>query len=266
MAANDVQHEAMRVYHALVELRPGLDPDWGGGLVLLCGPGCVGGGAPAAVSIAGGTTLAIDSDAAAMKSAMRAGYLDFVVNTLDEALRALKNEVRKRRPLGVGLIADVDATLAEMIERGVQPDLEIVPSGGERIVDMQRSSMSRTFSPRVDLAEEPGASPQAGIGRAFGPQATSAPVPVIRANQPVVCERHAEYFFAAASAAELAAVDAALLAVIAADDAVRRRWIQRVPQYLREARSGGRWIWLSDEERERLATNASAGEGEEAGP
>jgi len=34
---------------------------------------------------------------------------------------------------------------------------------------------------------------------------------------------------------------------------VRRRWIRRLPQYLREARSGGRWIWLSAEERESLA-------------
>ncbi len=64
-----------------------------------------------------------------MKAAMRAGALDFVVNTLDEALRALKNQVRLRRPVGVGLVADVDATLAEMVERGVQPDLHIVSSG-----------------------------------------------------------------------------------------------------------------------------------------
>jgi hypothetical protein len=262
MAASDIQHEAMRVYHALVELRE----DWGGGLVLLCGAGCVSGGAPAAVSIAGGATLAIDSDAAAMKAAMRAGYLDFVVNSLDEALRALKNEVRKRRPLSVGLIADVDATLAEMIERGVQPDFQVVPADSAGLVDMQRNSMDRAFSSRTSRAVEPGASPQAGIGRAFGPQATSAQLPEFRSNhlisnhlishQPIVGEGHAEYFFATANAAELAALDASLLAVIGGDDVVRRRWVQRVPQYLREARSGGRWIWLSDEERQQLLVNS----------
>jgi hypothetical protein len=250
MAARDIQHEAMRVYYALIELRPNLDPDWGGGLVLLCGAGCVSGGAPAAVSIAGGATLAIDSDAAAMKAAMRAGYLDFVVNSLDEALRALKNEVRKRRPLGVGLIADVDATLAEMVERGVEPDLQIVAADDAGLVDIQRRAIGQAFSPRMAL-------PQAGMERAFGPQATSAHVPtttsihvpVIGSDQPIVREGRSECFFAAANAAGLAGLDASLLAVIGGDDAVRRRWIQRVPQYLREARSGGRWIWLSDEER-----------------
>jgi len=55
-----MQHEAMRIYKALIDKRE----DWGGALVLLCGSGCAQAGAPAAVSIAGGTTLAIDSDAA----------------------------------------------------------------------------------------------------------------------------------------------------------------------------------------------------------
>ncbi|HEV2619014.1 MAG TPA: hypothetical protein VGU23_03650, partial [Acidobacteriaceae bacterium] len=227
------------------------------GLVLLCGAGCVGGGAPAAVSIAGGATLAIDADAAAMKAAMRAGYLDFVVNSLDEALRALKNEVRKRRPLGVGLIADVDATLAAMVERGVEPDLQIAPAGCAGLVDSQGNAIGRAFSPRIPLIAEPGASPQAGMGRAFSPETTPAHLPDMHSthlisNQPIVRERRAEYFFAATGAVGLASLDAALLAVIGGDDRVRRRWIERVPQYLREARSGGRWIWLSDEERERL--------------
>jgi urocanate hydratase len=103
----DLQLETMRIYKTLIDLRE----DWGGKLVLCLGSDCAQSGVPSAVSIAGGTTLAIDSDAAALKSAMRAGYLDFVVNTLDEALRTLKNEIRQKRPLSVGLIADVDSAL-----------------------------------------------------------------------------------------------------------------------------------------------------------
>src|ERR1035438_5920623 len=125
MQSRDIQYEAMRNYKRLVDQRA----DWGGRLVLLCGPGCALDGVPATVSIAGGTTLAIDSDAAAMKSAMRAGYLDFVVNTLDEALRTLKNEIRQKRPLSAGLIGDVEAALTEMVERGLQPDLQLIPAG-----------------------------------------------------------------------------------------------------------------------------------------
>ncbi len=134
-----------------------------------------------------------------MKAAQRAGYLDFVVNSLDEALRALKNEVRQKRPLSVGLIANVQATGAEMKERGVQPDLRLEPGA-------QQGSPLRS-----------------------------------------------EYFFSARDAARLREIDAALLALFPADDLIRRHWLQRAPQFLREARTGGRWIWLNDEELRSLA-------------
>ncbi len=86
-----------------------------------------------------------------MKSAMRAGYLDFVVvvNTLDEALRALKNEVRQKRPLTVGLIAEIEATLTEMVERGVQPDLQLVSSDAQR----EDSSQIQTLWSRQNVIQ-----------------------------------------------------------------------------------------------------------------
>ncbi|HEV2645831.1 MAG TPA: hypothetical protein VGU46_05635 [Acidobacteriaceae bacterium] len=229
MTTSDVQHEVMRTYRALIELRE----EWGGGLVLLCGPGSACGGGSVAVGIAGGATLVIDSDAAAMKAAMRAGALDFVVNTLDEALRALKNQVRLRRPVGVGLVADVDATLAEMVERGVQPDLHIMSSGCDLV-----------HNPSLESLAERGMRCDSFVS--------------------LLSAAHHEYFFAANDAAELAAIDAALLDVMGDEDVARRRWVTRVPQYVREARSGGRWIWLSDQERQRLA--ASVCESEQARP
>ena len=199
MAAGDLQLETMRIYRALTTQRE----DWGGKLVLMCGTGRAQSGASAAVSIAGGTSLAVDADASAMKAAQRSGYLDFVVNSLDEALRALKNEIRQKRPLSVGLIADVDATLAEMAERGIQPDL------------------------RFDAA-----------------------------TLPIIPQPGDEYYFAAADAAELRQIVVALLAVLPPEDLIRHRWVQHAPQFVREARSGGRWIWLSGAE---LAVLAARG-------
>jgi hypothetical protein len=46
-------------------------------------------------------------------------------------------------------------------------------------------------------------------------------------------------------------LDAARLDILSQEEA-RPRWIRRLPQYLREARSGGRWIWLSANERAAL--------------
>jgi hypothetical protein len=61
-----------------------------------------------------------------------------------------------------------------------------------------------------------------------------------------------EEYLPAANAAELRALDERLLAILPVDDPGRRRWIQRVPQYLREARSGGRWVWLTEDERQQI--------------
>jgi urocanate hydratase len=227
MQSRDLQYEAMRSYKRLVDQRA----DWGGRLVLLCGPGCALDGVPATVSIAGGTTLAIDSDAAAMKSAMRAGYLDFVVNTLDEALRTLKNEIRQKRPLSVGLISNVETTLAETVERGVQPDLWVeFPSHAAR--DPALLGAFETFLQRQTSSEREGA----GL------------------STPNAVWRHGNGCrFAASNISELRAIDESLLAVLPSDDSVRRHWIERVPRYLREARSSGRWIWLSEKELQSLA-------------
>lgn len=239
MQGKDIQHETMRIYQTLVDLRE----DWGGALVLCCGSGCAQSGVPAAVSIAGGATLAIDSDAAAMKSAMRAGYLDFVVNTLDEALRTLKNEIRQHRPLSVGVISNVEATLAEMVERGLQPDLQFIPlsAGPGRSLSNVHSNVLCARGMRQQLLSATDVDPER---------------PPLVPHRPflILCrKRHYEYFFAAPDAPVLREIDTALLSALPAQEIVRRRWLERVPKYLREARSAGRWTWLNDEELESLA-------------
>ncbi len=76
-----------------------------------------------AASIAGACSLCIEPEAGRLREALRAGVCDFVIGALDEALRILKNELRRGLPVSVGLSAELDPTLAEMIDRGLQPDL-----------------------------------------------------------------------------------------------------------------------------------------------
>lgn len=80
-----------------------------------------------AANIAGAATLAVSADQAAAKQAMRAGQVDFVVNSLDEALRILKNQVRKAEAAAVCVAAAPESPHnfieQEMQTRGVQPDL-----------------------------------------------------------------------------------------------------------------------------------------------
>lgn len=122
--ASDRQLDVLQLYGNLVSERE----DWSGCLVLVYGHYAE--IVPAAVSIANGTTLWLTEDAGGAKTAMRRGEVDFIVNSLDEALRALKNEIRQGRPLGVALTGNVEATLAEMAARGVLPDKVL----GDRVV------------------------------------------------------------------------------------------------------------------------------------
>ena len=74
-------------------------------------------------NVAGCATLAATADSVAQKQAIREGTVDFVVTSLDEALRILKNEVRKKATVAVCVgLAPPDIEL-EMLERGVLPDL-----------------------------------------------------------------------------------------------------------------------------------------------
>lgn len=77
-----------------------------------------------AANIAGGASLCATADAVMQKQAIRDGVVDFLVTSLDEAVRILKNEIRKRQPVAVCVAAKPDFVAAEMAERGVVPDLD----------------------------------------------------------------------------------------------------------------------------------------------
>lgn len=76
-----------------------------------------------AANVLGAASLTVTADPAAHRRAIREGVADFVVTTLNEALRILKNQVRKRQAVAVCLAARPQSIAREMEERGVQPDL-----------------------------------------------------------------------------------------------------------------------------------------------
>jgi urocanate hydratase len=76
-----------------------------------------------AANIAGAASLCATSDVPVQKQAIREGVIDFLVTSLDEALRILKNELRKHNAVAVCVGVPASQVGAEMIERGVRPDL-----------------------------------------------------------------------------------------------------------------------------------------------
>jgi len=66
----------------------------------------------------------MDVDPERIKKRLKTGYCDFMVTTLDEALRILKNAVRKKRKtFSVGLVGNCADIIPELAERGVVPDI-----------------------------------------------------------------------------------------------------------------------------------------------
>lgn len=77
----------------------------------------------AAAKIAGAATLAASAQQAVLRQAQRDELIDFLVRSLDEALRILKNEIRKRQPVAVAVSLPPSTIEVEMLERGILPDL-----------------------------------------------------------------------------------------------------------------------------------------------
>ncbi len=94
-----------------------------GKLVVSGGMGGMGGAQPLAATMAGAAFLGIDVDAERIKKRLKTGYCDFMVNSLDEALRILKNAVRKKEAVSVGLVGNCADVIPELAARGVMPDL-----------------------------------------------------------------------------------------------------------------------------------------------
>src|SRR5438105_1859627 len=94
-----------------------------GKLIVSGGMGGMGGAQPLAATMTGAAFLGIDVDPERIKKRLKTGYCDFMVNTLDEALRILKNAVRKKEAVSVGLIGNCADVIPELAERGVVPDL-----------------------------------------------------------------------------------------------------------------------------------------------
>ena len=94
-----------------------------GKLIVSGGMGGMGGAQPLAATMTGAAFLGVDVDPERIKKRLKTGYCDFMVNSLDEALRILKNAVRKKENVSVGLVGNCADIIPELAERGVVPDI-----------------------------------------------------------------------------------------------------------------------------------------------
>jgi urocanate hydratase len=113
----------IRAGHSNLDTFPNVEQGLGGKLFYageLDGAGCV---SVVAANIAGAASLTASTDTAAHKQAIRNGVIDFLVTSLDEALRILKNELRKGETVAVCVAQEPEDVEREMLELGLLPDL-----------------------------------------------------------------------------------------------------------------------------------------------
>jgi len=97
--------------------------DLSGKLIVSGGMGGMGGAQPLAATMNGAAFLGIDVDPERIKRRVKGAYCDVMVTSLDEALRILKNAVRKGEAASVGLVGNCADLIPELAQRGVVPDI-----------------------------------------------------------------------------------------------------------------------------------------------
>ena len=99
------------------------DGDAAGKWVLTGGLGGMGGAQPLAATMAGFSMLACEVDESRIDFRLRTRYVDEKATDLDDALARIENAKQEGRAVSVGLLANAADVYAELVKRGVTPDV-----------------------------------------------------------------------------------------------------------------------------------------------
>jgi urocanate hydratase len=189
---------------------------------------------PQACLLGGACYLGMDANAEAARDMLRHGRCDFVVNSMDEALRILKNELRQKKPVAVCLSGDVPVYIQEMADRGVSPQLFM-----HALSPKEYPAFARLHDTGTKLCETSGLEDL--LGRA--------------PNEDGALTR---WTLPSGNAAVLARLDAVARDILPAADRKRRRWLEAAARYLPRQLPPSRIASLTEAEMERFVDAISA--------
>jgi urocanate hydratase len=98
-------------------------PSLKGKFVLTAGLGGMGGAQPLAITMNEGVGLIVEVDPARAQRRKEIGYVDLVVDTLEEAMTLVEECVEKEIAKSIGLIGNAADIYPELVTRGVIPDV-----------------------------------------------------------------------------------------------------------------------------------------------
>ena len=94
-----------------------------GKFVLTAGLGGMGGAQPLAITMNEGVGLIVEVDPERAARRLKIGYVDTVVDDLDEALRLVNEALKAKEPKSIGLIGNAADVYPELVRRGIIPDV-----------------------------------------------------------------------------------------------------------------------------------------------
>ncbi|MEN6394541.1 MAG: urocanate hydratase, partial [Anaerolineaceae bacterium] len=94
-----------------------------GKFVLTAGLGGMGGAQPMAITMNEGVGLIVEVDPARAIRRKEIGYVDMVVDTLEEAMTLVEEARQDQKPRSIGLIGNAADIYPELVVRGVTPDV-----------------------------------------------------------------------------------------------------------------------------------------------
>jgi urocanate hydratase len=98
-------------------------PSLKGKIVLTAGLGGMGGAQPLAITMNEGVGLIVEVDPARARRRQEIGYVDVVVDTLEEAMTLVEEARDRQEPRSIGLIGNAAEIYPELVVRGVTPDV-----------------------------------------------------------------------------------------------------------------------------------------------
>jgi urocanate hydratase len=98
-------------------------PSLKGKFVLTAGLGGMGGAQPMAITMNEGVGLCVEVDPHRAQRRLETGYIDVIVDTLEEAMTLVEESTQKGEPKSIALIANAADVFPELVLRGVVPDV-----------------------------------------------------------------------------------------------------------------------------------------------
>jgi urocanate hydratase len=257
--------------------------DLSGRTILTAGLGGMGGAQPLAATMTGAAILCVEVDPSRIERRLETRYVDEATDSLDDALRRVREAARDGRPLSVALLANAADVVPELARRGERFDLVTdqtaahdplngyVPQG----LDVEGAAALRASDPdeylrraRASIAAHVqglleyvrngcyvfdygnnlrGEAQDAGVENAF-----AYPGFVPAYIRPLFCRGTGPFRWAALSGdpGDIAEIDHELLRILP-EDMLLRRWLELAPERVASQGLPARICWLGYGDRAR---------------